>query len=238
VTLQWIRRRLRFRVAAFALNRADLLAMAGTHYFLAHLPSRLGWEACGAVDAVGEGVRGIAVGDRVAAIPGTDFEHGTAGEFAIVPARFLIPWPIGLTAVETSALCMQTFTGYFPIVELAQTRPGDTVLITAGSSSAGIAGIQLARLQGATVIAQTRSGDKADFIKGIGAHHVIATDHDNLEQRLKDITHGRGVRVVYDCYGGDFVQEYMGALTQTMEAALAKTRCASRTNQTLQARRA
>jgi NADPH:quinone reductase-like Zn-dependent oxidoreductase len=202
----------RIRVAAFALNRADLMAMSDTHYFVAQLPSRLGWEACGVVDAVGPGVQGVSIGDRVTAIPGTDFDHGTAGEFAIVLARFLMAWPKSFTAVEATSLCMQAFTGYFPIVELARTGPGDAVFITAGSSSAAIAAIQLARLQGAMVIAQTRSGEKADFIKRVGAHHVIASDHENIEQRLQDITEGGGVRVVYDCYGGDFVQKYIGAL--------------------------
>jgi NADPH:quinone reductase-like Zn-dependent oxidoreductase len=202
----------RLTVAAFALNRADLLAATDGHYFLAQLPCRLGWEAAGVVDAVGEGVSGVAIGDRVTVIPGTDFDHGAAGEFAIVPARFLIPWPAGYSAVEATSLCMQTFTAYFPIVELGRAGPGDTVLVTAGSSSAAIAAIQLARLQGASVIAQTRGGEKRDFILGVGADHVIASDHEDMAERMLALTDGKGCRLVYDCLGGSFVQRYLAGL--------------------------
>jgi NADPH2:quinone reductase len=88
----------RYRVSAYALNRSDLLFMRGNHYSTASLPSRIGYEACGIVDAVGEDVRTVQVGDRVSSIPFHNSRYGVAGEFAITPECYLAPWPASLQA--------------------------------------------------------------------------------------------------------------------------------------------
>ncbi len=105
----------RYRVSAFALNRADLMATENTHYFIAKLPCRIGWEACGVVDAVGDGVTDYKPGDRVTAIPGIDFDHPVSGEWAITEEAFLMPWPEGFSAAEATSLTMQAFTCYYPL---------------------------------------------------------------------------------------------------------------------------
>lgn len=103
----------RFKVSAFALNRADILYIGGEHYTELKLPSRVGSEAAGVVDAVGPGVESHAVGDRVSSIPfftaQTD-RYGVQGEYAIVPAPFLAQWPEGFSAVEGCSVWMQYLT--------------------------------------------------------------------------------------------------------------------------------
>lgn len=202
----------RYRVHAFALNRADLMAMEDTHYFLANYPSRVGWEACGTVDAIGEGVTAFKVGDRVTAIPGTDFDHGTAGEYAITLERFLMAWPDGYSAVEATSWCMQSFTAYFPVRRHRPIGSGDTVLVTAGSSSAAVGMTQLVKYLGGRVISATRTGEKADFLMAVGADVVVATDHENLAERMREVTDGVGVQVAYDCLGGDYVGNYVDGM--------------------------
>lgn len=204
-----------YRVHAFALNRADILFLNDAHYSVARLPSRICSEACGEVTAVGEAVRGIHVGDRVTSIPfhntrGTD--HGVAGEVAVTPADYLVPWPSSLSPVEACAVTMQYLTAYYPLVEIAGVGPDDWVLVTAASSSAGLAAIQLARRQGARVIAQTRTPDKLPGLRAAGAHRAVASDVEDLGAAIEAATGGQGVRVVYDPIAGRFIDRYADAL--------------------------
>jgi NADPH:quinone reductase-like Zn-dependent oxidoreductase len=206
----------RYLVNAFALNRSDLLFLEDKHYSLPKLPSRIGTEACGVVDAVGEGVTQFAVGDRVTSIPfhndqGTD--RNVAGEYAITPVQFLMPWPDGMAADQACSVTMQYLTAYFPLKEIAQVGPGDSILVTAASSSAGLAAIELGRLLGADVIAQTRTGEKAPALVAAGANLVLASDHDDLVAGILEHTNGRGVRVAYDPIGGEFLDRYAAALS-------------------------
>jgi NADPH:quinone reductase-like Zn-dependent oxidoreductase len=208
---------IRYNVAAYAINRADLLFLDDQHYSLPKLPSRIGTEACGVVDAVGEGVTRFKVGDRVSSIPfhnDQDTDRNVDGEYAITPERFLMPWPAGLPATEACAITMQYLTAYFPLHEIANVGPGDTVLVTAASSSAALAAIQLARVLGADVIAQTRNGDKAAAIRKSGANIVIASDHEDLAAGILQYTNGKGVQVAYDPIGGDFLDRYSSALAE------------------------
>ena len=111
----------------------------GAHYVETTYPSRICYEACGIVDAVGEDVSDFTIGDRVSAVPFGNPDYCVGGEWAITPAAFLAPWPEDFSAAEGAATWMQYMTGYFPLVEGARVRPGDNVLITAASSSAGVA---------------------------------------------------------------------------------------------------
>lgn len=203
-----------FDVAAFALNRADVLFHQGLHYTLPSLPSRLGSEACGTVVAVGDGVKGFAVGDKVSTIPFATAEYGVHGEQAIMNQEFLAPWPEKLTAVEATSIWMQYLTGYYPIVDIGKAKKGDYVLVSAASSSAGLGAIEIARDAGACVIGTTRSGSKSDAILAAGAHHVIATQKENVAERILEISDGKGVRVVYDAVGGSLYDQYTDALAQ------------------------
>lgn len=203
-----------FDVAAFALNRADVLFHQGLHYTLPDLPSRLGSEACGTVVAIGEGVERFRVGDKVSTIPFANTRYGVHGEQAVAREDFLGPWPEGLRAREATSVWMQYLTGYYPIVDIGKAKEGDYVLVSAASSSAGLGAIEIARDAGAIVIGTTRSGSKSKAILAAGAHHVIATQKENVAERILEISDGKGVRVIYDAVGGSLYDQYTDALAQ------------------------
>lgn len=204
----------RYRVHAVGLNRADLLYMQGGHYTPTVLPTRIGYEACGVVDAVGAGVMDFKPGDRVSALPHDDVTYCVGGEFAITPAHSLAEWPDEFTAVEAAATWMQYLTAYYPLKQTSRLGPGDAILITAASSSAGLGAIQLSKLLGAKVIASTRTHEKSDFLLAAGADHVVAMSDGNLAEQIRACTNGQGVRVVYDAVAGHFMNEYAGALAK------------------------
>lgn len=203
----------RYQVHAFGLNRADLLYLAGYHYTPTIIPSRVGFEACGIVDAVGAGVTGFKVGDRVTCLPIGKPAYSVAGEFAIMPENFLAPWPEHLSTEEATSAWMQYSTAYYPFCELAQVGAGDVVLITAASSSAGVGAIQLAKHLGATVIASSRTPAKADFLRQVGADHVVTHDRGSLSEQIAALPiGGRQLSMVYDAVAGPAIASYADAL--------------------------
>lgn len=204
----------RFKVEAFALNRADLLFMRGQHYTLPNLPSRIGSEASGIVDAVGPGVTRFQTGDRVTSIPFHTDQYGVQGEHAIVPEDYLTPWPAGFSAVQSCSIWMQYLTAYFALVEVGQMTSADAVLIPAASSSAGLGALQLTKMFGATAIATTRTNRKKADLLAAGADAVIVTDEENTTDRIAEITDGAGVRLSFDPVGGKFTASYGEALAR------------------------
>lgn len=214
----------RISVEANALNRADILYIDGNHYTDLTLPSRIGSEACGYVDAVGAGVKDIQEGDRVSTVPFFSTmpeRHGVHGEFAIVPAEFCAPWPKALTEIEGCSIWMQYLTAYFSVKTLADTAKGDTILVIAGASSAGIGAIQIAKTLGANVIATTRTQSKVDFLRGVGADHVIVTDaNSNFDEEIQAMTAGEGVKFAFDPVCGDFLKRYVGAMAWDAKIAV------------------
>jgi len=199
----------RLKVEAFGLNRSESQMRQGTYPMIdATMPSKIGKEAVGVVDAVGPGVHGVAVGSRVTTIPSFDMnKHGVYGESAVVPASSLAPVPAGLSIVESAAIWQQYLTAYGPLVEYASVRPGTVVLITAATASVGHACIQLARAQGATVIATTRSDAKVEGLKRTGADYVIVTDGKGLASAVMELTSGKGADVIVDSISGAIVTE-------------------------------
>jgi NADPH:quinone reductase-like Zn-dependent oxidoreductase len=202
----------RYRVHAIGINRSDLMFLEGGHYALTNYPSRVASEACGVVDAVGEGVTEFKIGDRVSAIPYIDPAYYVGGEWAITFAHYLAPWPEHVPAAEACAFWMQYITGYFPFCVYSHLGPGNTALVAAAGSSAGIAAIHLARLRGAQVIATTRTPAKAQRLKEQGANHVVIPGEENLAARILEITGGRGIDLAYDPIAGEFTDTYTEAL--------------------------
>ena len=196
----------RIRIEAIGLNRSEALFRAGGYRVTPKLPSLMGYEAAGSIDAVGAGVQGFAPGERVSILPtfalGT---YGVYGEAAIVPARSLVKAPASLSPIEAASIWMQYLTA-LAIVEVGKVGIGDYVLIPAASSSVGLAAIQLANWAGAVPIAATRHHAKADALKAHGAAHVIATAECDVAAEVMRISGGKGARVVFDPVGGPFVE--------------------------------
>lgn len=196
----------RITVKALGLNRAESMFRSGNYLFQPKLPSRLGYEASGIIEALGSGVTGFTVGDVVSIVPGFDQEkYGVYGEIATVPAKYVVKHPSSFSFVEAAAIWMQYMTAYGALIDIAAIKPGDYVVIPAASSSVGLAAIQLCNLVGAVPIATTRRSDKKKALLKEGAAHVIVTQEENLAKRLNEITAGRGARVVFDPVGGKAV---------------------------------
>jgi NADPH:quinone reductase-like Zn-dependent oxidoreductase len=202
----------RLRVAAVGLNRAEALFMRGQYFEQPVLPSRIGYEAAGVVEEVGPGVDQHWVGKNVATIPGYSMsQNGVLGEEAIVPVVAMAEYPASLTHVQGASIWMQYLTAYGALVKLAGIGQNDFVVITAASSSVGLAAIQIANAEKATAIAATRTPAKRAELMSLGADHVIVTDEENLVQRVNEITGGKGARIVFDPVGGPFVEQLAAA---------------------------
>jgi NADPH:quinone reductase-like Zn-dependent oxidoreductase len=202
----------RLKVEAIGLNRAEVMYRRGQYLETPELPSRLGYEAAGTVDAVGPGVSGLRVGDRVSTIPSFSMaKYGVYGESAVVPAYAAVPYPDNLTAVEGAAIWMQYLTAFGALMEYGRMDAQDTVLITAASSSVGLAAIQLTKAAGASSIATTRAADKQQFLVDAGADHVIVTDEEDLAQRVMAITAGTGASIIFDPVAGPLLESLAAA---------------------------
>jgi NADPH:quinone reductase len=191
----------RIRVGAFGLNRVEALYRAGD-FGPVSFPAKIGYEAAGIIDAVGPGVSEWEPGQRVAALYGLSMErYGTYGEEILYPADMLVPVPEEQSLVDAAASWMMYGTAY-ALVEVADVGPGDIVIISAASSSVGIAAIQIANDHGAIAVAVTRGHEKAEALRAAGAAHVIVSDHEDLATRVMEITEGRGARIAFDAVGG------------------------------------
>jgi len=198
----------RLKVAAFGLNRAETLFRQGLYLERPKLPSRLGYEAAGVVDAIGPDVKGVRLGDRVSTIPGFSMrKYGVYGESAIVPAGVVAAYPDTLSAAEGAAIWMQYMTAYGALVALGGLQKDDAVLVTAASSSVGLAAIQIVKAIGATAIATTRGPAKKQTLLDAGADHVIVSDEENLALRTREITGKKGARLIFDPVAGPFLEK-------------------------------
>ena len=191
----------RIAVHAFGLNRVEAMSRSGI-YAPVRFPARLGYEAAGVIEAVGPGVTAWRPGDRVATLYGLDMErYGTYADTLIYPADMLVAVADGQSLTDAAAAWMQYGTA-FALVEVAAIGPGDAVVITAASSSVGLAAIQIANERGAMPIAVTRGRDKEAALRGVGAAHVIVSDEEDVAARIREITGGAGARVVFDAVAG------------------------------------
>ena len=203
---------IRLKVEAIGLNRAEIMFRQGQYLESPQLPSRLGYEAAGTVDAVGPGVSGIGVGDRVSSIPAFSMgQYGVYGESAIVPAFAVVRYPENLSAVEGAAIWMQYLTAFGALIDIGQLKKSDHVLITAASSSVGLAAIQITKSAGASAIATTRGADKKQFLLDAGADHVIVTDEEDFAETVMTITFGKGANIIFDPVAGPLLEKLADA---------------------------
>ena len=198
----------RIKVEAIGLNRAEIMFRQGMYLEAPEFPSRIGYEAAGTVDAVGPGAAGVQVGDRVSTIPSFSVgKYGVYGESAVVPVHAAARYPESLSPSEGAAIWMQYMTAFGALVEFGQLKKEDVVLITAASSSVGLAAIQIARSAGATAVATTRGEDKKQSLIEAGADHVIVTDQQDMAEQMKEIGSGKGASLIFDPVAGPFLEK-------------------------------
>ncbi len=193
----------RLKVEALGLNRAEVMFRQGQYLEAPELPSRLGYEAAGIIDAVGPGTSDIHIGDRVSTIPAFSMgKHGVYGESATVPSYAVARYPDNLSPTEGAAIWMQYLTAFGALIEIGRLKEGDVVVITAASSSVGLAAIQVTKAAGALAIATTRGADKKQFLLDAGADNVIVTNEEDLAQAVMAITAGKGAELIFDAVAG------------------------------------
>ncbi len=193
----------RITVEAIGLNRAEIMFRNGAYLETPQFPARLGYEAAGIIDAVGRYVRDFKVGDRVSTIPAFSMgQYGVYAERAIVPVSAVAKYPESFSAQQGTSIWMQYLTAYGALIDIARLKPQQRVLITAASSSVGVAAIQIAKSQDAIVIATTRDKTKIPFLLEQGADHVIDSGSDDLVTAMADITQNEGAEIIFDPIAG------------------------------------
>lgn len=206
---------MRIRVESIGLNRAEALFRAGHYLEAPHLPARIGYEAAGVVEALGEGVTGYKVGDPICVMPAFSMnQYGVYAEQAIVPAYSVLKRPAGISVVEASSIWMQYLTAYGAMIDIAKLGKGDAVVITAASSSVGLAAIQIANSVGAIPIAVTRGESKKAALLKAGAAAVVVSATDDLAAEVARVTDGKGAKLVFDPINGPGVLTLAPALGQ------------------------
>jgi NADPH:quinone reductase-like Zn-dependent oxidoreductase len=202
----------KLRVQATGLNRAESLYMRGQYFEQPQLPSRIGYEAAGVVEAVGPGVDQSWVGKKVATVPGYSQNRcGVLGEEAIVPVISLGEYPAKLSPAQGASIWMQYLTAWGALVHLGHVSKGDAVVLPAASSSVGLAAIQIVKDAGGIAIAATRTGKKRRELLDLGADFVIATEEEDLPARVMEVTGGKGARIIFDPVAGPYVEKLVEA---------------------------
>lgn len=186
------------RHAAVGLNFIDTYQRSGL--YPTTLPSGMGSEAAGTVEAVGSGVSAFKVGDRVASVTGP---LGAYASVRAVPADLLVPVPDTISLENAAAALLKGMTADFLVGACGRLQPGQTVLVHAAAGGVGSIVVQWARAIGATVIAHAGSEAKAARAKGLGAHHALSCPFAELAPQVRGITSGQGVDLVIDGVGKD-----------------------------------
>ncbi|UZE94684.1 zinc-dependent alcohol dehydrogenase family protein [Alkalimarinus alittae] len=209
----------RIKITSAGLNRADTLFPEGRYFFKPQFSrlastnidtnySRLGFEGAGIIDAVGPEVD-YSVGDRVAITPLVlNVSHqGCMAEYGIYDANTLIPTPDRISDEDAGSIWMQYLTAWGGLIIDGQLKQGQSVVITAASSSVGIAAIQIANMLGANTIATTTSEEKMAQLNQLGAQHVINMKTDDYVTQIKHLTQNKGTDLVFDAVAGPDIRD-------------------------------
>ena len=195
------------KVAAAGLNRADLAQAMGFYPPPPGAPATLGLEVSGVVEAIGDGVHSVEIGDEVCALLG----GGGYAEYAVVSEKCVLPVPKGVSLVEAAALPEVHFTVWTNLIDTARLKTGESILIHGGSSGIGTAAIQLCAARGNKVLATAGSAEKCAAIAKLGAARAINYREQDFVDVVKAETNGRGVDVILDMVGGEYIQRNMSA---------------------------
>ena len=195
-------------VKAAGVNFPDILLVQGKYQYKAPLPFAPGFELAGVVKAVGTGVTHLRPGDHVLAV----VNHGAFAEQAVAPAERVMKLPAG-TDLESAAAMMFTYgTSYHALKDRGELKPGETLLVLGAAGGVGLAAVELGKLMGARVIAAASSPEKLAVCRVQGADEGIDYSKEDLRERLKALTQGKGVDVVYDPVGGAYTETALRSL--------------------------
>ena len=189
-------------IKAASLNFPDLLIVQNKYQFKPDLPFVPGSEYAGVVAALGEGVSHLKVGQSVACLSGT----GGFGTHTLAPADKCMPLPPGFSHVDAAAFIMIYATSHHALIDRAQLKAGETVLVLGAAGGVGTSAIQIAKAVGAKVIAAASTDEKCALCKTIGADATINYSKETLRDAVKKLTDGKGPDVIYDPVGGDFAE--------------------------------
>lgn len=188
----------RLKVEAVGINFADALNVGGQYLTAPKLPYTPGMELAGTVDALGEGVSGVQVGQRVAALGGT----GGLAEYAVVPAAGLVPVPESFTPAQAAAFPVSYMTAYHALKTLGRGEAGEWVLVQAAAGALGTASVQLAGALGMKVIALASTDEKLQIARDLGADVTILQDDPERVQKVREAAGGSGVPLILEVVGG------------------------------------
>jgi NADPH2:quinone reductase len=189
-------------IQAASLNFPDLLIVQNKYQMKPELPFVPGSEYAGIIRALGEGVTHLQVGQAVACLSGT----GGFGTHTIALAKLCMPLPAGFPAVDAAAFIMIYATSHHALIDRAQLKAGETVLVLGAAGGVGTSAIQVAKAAGARVIAAASTDEKCALCTSIGADATINYSRENLREAIKTLTDGKGPDVIYDPVGGDFAE--------------------------------
>lgn len=198
----------RVRVHAAGVNFPDTLIIEGKYQLRAEPPFSPGAEIAGVVDAVGEGVDNVKPGDRVMALPG----YGGFAEYVTVEAARLTALPETMDFITGAGFAMTYGTSMHALKQRGRLKPGETLLVLGAAGGVGLAAVEIGRQMGARVIAAASTPEKLEIARQAGATDYIDYRRESLKERVKELTQGRGVDVVYDPVGGDLFDEALRCL--------------------------
>jgi NADPH:quinone reductase len=189
-------------VKSCGVNFPDTLIIQGKYQFKPQMPFSPGGEVAGIVKDVGEGVKHLKVGDRVFSMPG----WGGFAEEVEVDAMKTLLMPDGMDFVTGSTVMYAYGTSYHALKDRAKLQAGETLLVMGAAGGVGLAAVELGKTMGAKVIAAASTDEKLELCKQYGATDVINYSKEDLRERIKEITGGKGVDVVYDPVGGVYAE--------------------------------
>ena len=195
-------------VHACAANFPDTLTIEGKYQVVTQPPFSPGSELAGVISEVGANVSNFRPGDRVIAIPG----HGGFAELLVTRPEKLVRLPDGVAMDEAASLMVTYGTTHYALQDRARMQPGETLLVLGASGGTGLAAIELGKLMGARVIAGASSGEKLAICREHGADEVINYSQEDMRERLRELTEGRGVDVIYDPVGGELAEPALRAM--------------------------
>jgi NADPH2:quinone reductase len=185
-------------VRACGVNFPDTLIIENKYQLKPALPFSPGAEVAGTIKTVGEGVTGFSVGDRVIAVTG----FGGYAEEVLARAEELIRLPDGIDFADAAAFLITYGTSHYALKERARMQPGETLLVLGAAGGTGLSAVEIGKQMGARVIAAASTDEKLKLCKERGADDIINYSKEDLRERVRQLTGGRGVDVVYDPVGG------------------------------------